>query len=260
MNPPFKAVVLDLWDILLSRTVPTSTKISRHTLKDIFSSDIWYSYECGQLSDDDIRREVAVRYSLDVADVVDILQQTRKITTRDENMIQSLRVLKGQYGNGVLLCAMLNIPSADYEAIRHRIAEWAIFDRIFTSGNTGMRKPDLCFYRHVLSEIRQPPGEVIFVESNPEDVLPARSIGSRVVLHTDATSLHQSLQNLLGDPIKRGNEFLRGNAKRLDSVTNTGVTIRDNFTQLLVLEATKNRYSLALSEQMRRLKLKIIIQ
>lgn len=260
MNPPFKAVVLDLWDILLSRTVPTSSKISRHTLKDIFSSDIWYGYECGQLSDDDICQEVAVRYSLDVADVVDILQQARKIATRDENLIQSLRVLKGQYGNGVLLCAMLNISSADYAAIRHRIAEWAIFDRVFTSVQAGMRKPDLCFYQHVLSEIQQPPEKVIFVESNPEDVLPARSINSRVVLHTHASSLRQSLQNLLGDPIERGKEFLRANAKRLDSVTNTGVTIRDNFTQLLVLEATKNRYSLALSRQMRLLKLKILIQ
>ncbi|GIK05378.1 hypothetical protein Aspvir_009487 [Aspergillus viridinutans] len=179
------------------------------------------------------------------------MQQARKIATRDENLIQSLRVLKGQHGNGVLLCAMLNISSAHYAAVRHQIAEWAIFDRVFTSGETGMRKPDLCFYRHVLSEIRQPAEKVIFVESNPEDVLPARSIGSRVVLHTQASSLHQQLQNLLADPIERGNEFLRVNAKRLDSVTDTGVTIRDNFTQLLVLEATKNRDLIYLEEHPR---------
>ncbi|KAJ5194358.1 hypothetical protein N7491_001695, partial [Penicillium cf. griseofulvum] len=251
MEPPLKVVVLDLWDILLSQPVPVSTTISRHVLKDIFTTDIWHSYECGQLSDDDICKEIAVRYSLDVADVVGILEQTQKITTQNESLIQSLQALKGKDENGVILCAMLNISTAGYAAIRHRIAEWAIFDRVFTSSQTGMRKPDLGFYQHVLSETRQSPGEVIFVESNPEHVLPARSVGSHVILHTDESSLFQSLHNLLGNPVERGNEFLRVNAKQLDSVTNTGVTIRDNFTQLLILEATNNRELIYLEEHSR---------
>ncbi|RDW78943.1 uncharacterized protein DSM5745_05795 [Aspergillus mulundensis] len=251
MSPPPKAIILDLWDILLSRLSPTSARIPRGVLKDVFSSDICYSYECGKLTDVEFCQQVAVRHSLDGADVVDILQQTRKIAIQDESLIQRLRTLKNQYGKDVHWYAMLNIAGPNYAVIRDAIAEWAIFDRVFTSSDIGMRKPDLCFYRHVLHELGQHPGYVVFVESDPDNVLSARSVGGRVVPYEDASGLARSLHNLLGDTVKRGHEFLRANAGRLDSITNTGVTIRDNFTQLLILEVTGDRDLIYLEEHPR---------
>ncbi|KAL4984512.1 hypothetical protein BDW68DRAFT_190431 [Aspergillus falconensis] len=218
MSPLPKAIILDLWDILLSRLSPTSARIPRRVLKDVFSSDICYSYECGKLADVEFCQQVAVRHSLDGTDVVDILQQTRKIAIQDESLIQRLRTLKNQYGKDVHWYAMLNIAGPNYAVIRDAIAEWAIFDRAFTSSDIGMRKPDLCFYRHVPHELGQHPGYVVFVESDPDN---------------------------------RGHEFLRANAGRLDSITNTGVTIRDNFTQLLILEVTGDRDLIYLEEHSR---------
>ncbi|KAJ6564821.1 hypothetical protein B0H19DRAFT_942055, partial [Mycena capillaripes] len=49
------------------------------------------------------------------------------------------------------------------------------------------------------------------------------------------------LRNLLGDPVPRARDYLRHNARRLQSITNTGVAVQENFTQLMILQATGAR-------------------
>jgi hypothetical protein len=264
---PVIAVVIDLSDLFLPGPVLASAKISRHILKEIFSSDIWYVYECGQLTETEACGVLSTRYSLDVADLADILQtrvRTRIISQvqgesarnkeqgqrqghEHELLINNLQPLKFKAKadrKGPLLCGMLNIPQPEYATIQDSISEWALFDHVFVSCQVGMRKPDLCFYRHVLRELGLSDSleRALFVETNPENILPARSVGSHVILHMGTNATLRSLQNILCDPVARGKEFLRVNAKRLHSVTSTGVVIRDNFTQLLVLEATGDRF------------------
>ncbi|KAL4998266.1 hypothetical protein BDV10DRAFT_201409 [Aspergillus recurvatus] len=252
---PVKVVFLDLLGLPLQRPVVASAKLPpRQTLKDVFSSDIWHGYECGRFTEEETCRKISARYSLDVADVDD--------STRDEeheheheHLIDSLQSLKAKAeadGDGIL-CGMLNIPKPEYTAIQGRMAGWVLFNHVFISCQLGMRKPDLCFYRHVLRELGQSdsPEALLFVETDAENVLPARSIGSCVVLHTGINETLRSLQNFLGNPVARGKEFLRVNAKHLHSVTSTGVVIRDNFTQLLVLEATGDRELVYLEEHPR---------
>jgi beta-phosphoglucomutase-like phosphatase (HAD superfamily) len=266
---PVIAVVVDLSDLFLPGPVLACAKISRHILKDIFSSDIWYGYECGQLTEKEACWMLSTRYSLNIADLADFLQTRVRTRVRSQvqgesarnkeqgqgqgqrheyedliNNLQPLKVKAKADGNGPLLCGMLNIPQPEYATMQDSISEWALFDHVFVSCQVGMRKPDLCFYRHVLRELglSDLPERALFVETNPENVLPARSVGSHVILHTDTNATLRSLQNILCDPVARGKEFLRVNAKRLHSVTSTGVVIQDNFTQLLVLEATGNRF------------------
>ncbi|KAL4743164.1 hypothetical protein BDV11DRAFT_166572 [Aspergillus similis] len=269
---PVIAVVVDLSDLLLPGPVLARAEISRHIMKDIFSSDIWHDYECGQFTEKEACWMLSVRHSLGAADLIDFLQA--RVRARDrarvleesarnekqehehEHLINSLQPLKVNAkadGNGPLLCGMLNIPQPEYTSIQRSVSEWALFDHVFVSCQVGMRKPDLCFYRHVLYELglSDSPERALFVETNSEHVLPARSIGSRVILHTDTNTTLRSLQNILCDPVARGKEFLRINAKRLHSITSTGVVIRDNFSQLLVLEATGNRDLVYLEEHAR---------
>ncbi|KAL4815879.1 hypothetical protein BDW67DRAFT_60747 [Aspergillus spinulosporus] len=270
LHDPVIAVVFDLSDLFLPRPVLASANISRHILKDIFSSDIWHGYECGQLTEKEAYWMLSTRYSLDVADLAEILQARVQARARarvqgeivrnedheHEHLINNLQPLKVKAkadGSGPMLCGMLNIPQPEYATLQDSISKWALFDHIFVSCQVGMRKPDLCFYRHVLHELGlfDSPERALFVETNPENVLPARSVGSRVILHTDTNATLRSLQNILCDPVARGKEFLRVNAKRLHSVTSTGVVIRDNFTQLLVLEATGDRELVYLEEHAR---------
>jgi len=61
----------------------------------------------------------------------------------------------------------------------------------------------------------------------------------------------RALRNLVGDPGKRGHEFLNNNAGRLQSVTDNHVTLQENFAQLLILEATGNRDLVTIEEHPR---------
>lgn len=45
----------------------------------------------------------------------------------------------------------------------------------------------------------------------------------------------------VNDRVRRGREYLDENAGRLDSVTNHGHVLKENFAQLLILEATGDR-------------------
>lgn len=47
----------------------------------------------------------------------------------------------------------------------------------------------------------------------------------------------------IAGPAQRGRVYLQQNAGRLDSVTNNGVVLKENFAQLLILEATGDRYA-----------------
>jgi hypothetical protein len=48
----------------------------------------------------------------------------------------------------------------------------------------------------------------------------------------------EAILNAVEDPIPRARSYLQSNAKLLHSVTSTGVAIKENFAQLLMLEAT----------------------
>ncbi|KAF8265536.1 hypothetical protein EI94DRAFT_1804269 [Lactarius quietus] len=119
--------------------------------------------------------------------------------------------------------------------------EWGIFERVFTSADAGMRKPDLCFFDFVLDEIKAEPSSVVFVDDQPENVLAARSLGMNGIVFDDVQRVQQSIRFFTGDPVSRGLSFLEERAGRLESETNSGHTVVENFTQLLIWEATNKR-------------------
>jgi hypothetical protein len=50
-----------------------------------------------------------------------------------------------------------------------------------------------------------------------------------------------SLRNLIGDPVTRGREFLHRNAGMHNSITDNGTALKENLSQLLILEMTNDR-------------------
>ncbi|KAJ7190999.1 hypothetical protein GGX14DRAFT_482099, partial [Mycena pura] len=46
--------------------------------------------------------------------------------------------------------------------------------------------------------------------------------------------------HLVDESVRRGHEFLRRNARKMASVTDTGTAVKDNFAQLLILESTRD--------------------
>jgi FMN phosphatase YigB (HAD superfamily) len=131
---------------------------------------------------------------------------------------------------------MSNISRPDYEVLRTKPTDWDIFVDIFASGIVGERKPNLGFYKHVLTKIGTDPLTAIFVDDKLDNVLSARSLGLRGIVFEDSSKVMRVLRNLLGNPVHRGRDY-----NQLHSLTDNGITLTENFARLLILEATRKR-------------------
>ncbi|KAG1723184.1 HAD-like domain-containing protein [Suillus paluster] len=210
-------------------------------LRNILSSSPWIDYERGKISQAECYARVGGEFSIDPTEVGRAFADARDSLQSNEDLISVIRHLKARSNGMLRVFAMSNISAPDYEDIRNKLADWSLFDDIFTSAGVGERKPTLGFYKAVLSSTGADPSRTIFVDDKTENVLSARSLGMRGIIFDDNRKVIRALYNLLGEPVERGREYLTLNAKKLQSVTDTGILLRDNFAQLLILEATHDR-------------------
>ncbi|KAF7376184.1 Alpha-D-glucose-1-phosphate phosphatase YihX [Mycena sanguinolenta] len=239
----FNTIIFDIGDVLFSWSSHTKTSISSKTLRQILSSPTWFDYERGKLSEVECYAKVGAEFSLPPAEIRQAFIEARESLQSNDDLIDLVRELKEKSNGTLRVFAMSNISLPDYEVLRTKKADWDIFDRIFTSWEAGERKPHLGFYKHVLSETKINPRQAIMVDDKLENILTARSLGLHGIVFPRGGSdkVKRALRNLIGDPVLRGRDYLRRNAQNLQSTTDNGIVLRENFAQLLLLELTDNR-------------------
>ncbi|KAH8119661.1 HAD-like protein [Phellopilus nigrolimitatus] len=235
------AVIFDLGDVLFTWSARTKTSISPKLLKKILRSASWFEYEKGNVSEQEAYDTAGREFDIDPAEVGRAFQDARDSLQRNPALISLIRELKEQHG--IRVFAMSNISAPDFEVLRGKAApeEWDMFERVFTSAAAHERKPNLGFYKHVLEETGVDPLSTVFVDDKLENILPARSLGIKGIVFDSFDTVSRQLRNYCGDPIGRSQAWLKDNAKKMLSVTNTGVTVYENFAPLLICEATGDR-------------------
>ena len=241
LSPRSHILIFDLGDVLFPFSHTTSTSIPPKMLKRILSSTPWREYECGRLSEGECYRLVAEKFSLEEAEFRQAVHGLRSSVHPDDAFIHFIRELQTEAQGGLRIFAMSNISAPDYVVMRGKLADWSFFERVFTSADAGMRKPDLSFYKFVLDEIKAEPSSVTFIDDNIENVLAARSLGIHAIVFDDANRVRQTLRCVVGDPLSRGLAFLEERAGRLESESSLGHNVAENLTQLLIFEATGNK-------------------
>jgi FMN phosphatase YigB (HAD superfamily) len=244
---PYTAIIFDLGDVLFKWSPHNKTSISPRTLRAMLNSPTWFDYECGRLSEADCYATVSSEFNVSPEEVRQAFQDARDSLQANHDLIDLIRELKAQSNGGLRIYAMSNISLPDWEVLRTKPADWSIFDEVFTSGAAGERKPNLGFYRHIITATGLQPRQTIFVDDKLENVLSARSLGFRGIVFDSASVVKRALRNLIGDPVGRGRDFLKHNARKLESVTRAtpdheAVVVQENFAQLLILEATGDRW------------------
>ena len=235
LQVPVRGIIFDLGDVLFTWSPNTNTTISAATIRKVLCSLTWFEYECGRLSQDSCYEQIGHEFSIEASQVAEAFSQARESLRPDEKVVTFLKHLRESASISVY--AMSNVAREDFAALSPKM-DWSLFDRVFTSGAVGMRKPDQSFFDHVLQEINLAPGQVIFVDDKQENVLAADLLRIRGILFDNST-VH-TLHTLLDGPVARGYEYLYRNAKRFDSITDGGVVVKDNFAELLILEATQD--------------------
>ncbi|KAI0064798.1 HAD-like protein [Artomyces pyxidatus] len=239
--PRCSTLVFDIGDVLFSWSPVNTTTISPRTLKSMLRSPAWFEYECGRISEDECYRLIGETFSLDASEVRQSFADARKSLTPDNLFLGFIRQLQEESGGHLRIFAMSNISAPDYEYVREQPADWSIFQRVFTSAAAGMRKPSLGFFRHVLEQIAADPSTVVFVDDRPENIISARSLGINGIVFDNPAKVRQALRYFVGDPTHRGRAFLEARAGQLETETTSGDPVEENFTQLLILEATGDK-------------------
>jgi FMN phosphatase YigB (HAD superfamily) len=231
-------LILDLGDVLFSWSPHTETSIPPRMLKAILASPTWVDYECGLISQQDCYDRISNEFHIPSSEIAEAFDQARDSLQSNDEMLAFVRELKDQSDGQLRVFAMSNISRPDHEYLRTKPADWSLFDKVYTSADAGERKPNLGFYRHVLDDTAADPRSVVFVDDKPENVLSARSFGMRGIVFDDQKRVFQAIRNAVQDPVHRARSYLQANAGLLHSVTSNGITLKENFAQLLILEAT----------------------
>lgn len=231
-------VIFDLGDVLFTWSASTGTSISPQTLHSILRSSTWFEYEKGNLTEDEVYSLAAKEFSLDVSEVSAAFHAARNTLRSDPSMVALLHELKES--SDIRLFAMSNISAPDWEVLRHeaRPEDWALFEHVFTSAAARERKPSLGYFRQVLESTGIDPGRTAFVDDKVENVVSARSLGFKGIIFRSFDEVARELKALVRNAIMDGERYLREHAKKMKSVTSTGVILEENFSQLLILQAT----------------------
>ncbi|KAI5862500.1 Haloacid dehalogenase-like hydrolase-domain-containing protein [Durotheca rogersii] len=237
-----RAVVFDLGDVLFSWSAKTTTTIPARKLREILSTPIWYSYDRGEITRDACYELSAQKFSLSAVEIAEAFSQARESLQPDAAIVSFLQELKKD--PTVKVYAMSNIGKEDFEELTTKI-EWTLFDRVFTSAAAGKRKPELGFYRDVLDHIGLTGSQVLFIDDKGENVHAAQSLGIRAFVFGEST-IHR-LHRIFDSAVGKGWGYLFQNAKHCDSVTDSGVSFKDNFAKLLIADSLQDQTLVDLS-------------
>ncbi|KAJ5835981.1 HAD-superfamily hydrolase subfamily IA variant 3 [Penicillium robsamsonii] len=245
-------LVLDLGGVLFHpkfSQVQLATQASSVSVKRLVSTSTWMDYECGKLSEKECYQQLADEYGFQANDLAIAIGKGRAVAEYDQNLVASLLNFKKVMAGKVVFILASNISSPDYMALRQLWGKdfWSLFDHCFPSATVGTRKPSMRFYRHMLVASGAVPQNTIFVDDRTENVLAASALGLKGIAFTDGENLMQSLLNMTGDPVERGQAFLQANAGQHLSITDRGEVVEENYSQLLILDTTGDSSLVSLS-------------
>ncbi|KAF3014150.1 hypothetical protein E8E14_000141 [Neopestalotiopsis sp. 37M] len=222
------------WDRTVMNSLPSNQ------FSTIMNSTAWHSLERGTTTVDEACKEFAELINTEPMVVKKALDKSQLSLRVNTQLVDTIRDLKCSIPD-LKIYVMSNISREHFEITQGLDLPWSSFDRCFASGIVGMRKPDLCFYDHVIQEIGLPPDQMIMIDDSNENICSARARGMHgILVNKSLKSVSGALRSLLEDPLERGERYLKGNAKNHHSSFegHESVVVKDNFAQHQIWELT----------------------
>ncbi|GLA61737.1 hypothetical protein AtubIFM55763_011079 [Aspergillus tubingensis] len=236
-SKPYRAVFVELKNLVL-KTSPKGIRIPSNDFKSILYCNATAEYHCGRITRDEYHTRLASDFHYSKLEIKETFASLQSTLSVNHDFVASLAQLKAQYGNNLELYATANLSQEDYQAVQALDMDWSPFSKVFVSCEIGAQKPELRFYKAILEQVGLRPHEVILVDDDPDNVLAAMSLGIEGVLCPSMPVIQTIVKLFDYDTIGRAKSFLRNEAGNCYSVTDTGVTVKENFAQLLLLELT----------------------
>ncbi|KAI0704997.1 HAD-like domain-containing protein [Cerioporus squamosus] len=247
--------IFDVSDVLLTWPSDLTCPIDRKVLRSCLVSGTWFRYESGAISKEECLQRLSARFSLEPSVIDDAWKHVTHALRPNTELIALIKEIKAAAPGKVRVFGASNVSALDYEYFRSRTdLDWSIFDAVFTSHELGTRLCSPGFFKRLPEHVQINYEDAVYVGhiQDADDVVNARSFGMHGILLGDLKENRREMLNLVGDPVKRGWEYLRANAgKHASELDKSAVTFTDNFSQLLILEATGDRSLVTLTEPSR---------
>ncbi|KAK3983896.1 HAD-like domain-containing protein [Cladorrhinum sp. PSN332] len=243
MELKYDAIIFDLGDVLFDWDSSAITALPKKAIHQMMCTETWHELERNQLSSDQAYTILASEFGVEpflVREAFSQAQYTLQVNEVALELIQELIAAKGR-DSRIKVYAMSNIAEEHFDFLQKIAFPWSVFDRVFTSFDAGMRKPDLSFFRHVILETGCNPGRTLYLDDKAENICAGRMLGLRgeIVDRGGRASVCKLVRNLLlEDASSRAECFLRSHAGKLDSVLSVegkgDIVLKDNFAQLII--------------------------
>ncbi|KAI1496063.1 HAD-like protein [Biscogniauxia marginata] len=240
MAPNFKALIFDLGGVLLEWDRHSANALSPGQFLTIMNSTTWHDLDRGKLTVKAACENFGKILGVDPSTAEIALEQAQKSLSVNLALVQTIYDLKVSSPD-LEFYVMSNISREHFKIVQALDLPWSMFSKTFISGLEGMRKPDLCFFEHVIREIGYDPSQMIFVDDTVENICAARSLGIYgILVDNKLAKVGGTLRNLLQNPLVRAEDFMKSNAKNHHCVVegHNDILLKDNFAQLIIWELT----------------------
>lgn len=211
-------------------------------LKLILDSPSWHEHERGILSRDECFSRISSDFGVKPKDLAETLERLAATLEFNRTLISFVRDLRRTHQRHVKVYLMTNISDPDWDILRPIVQSWGIFDNTFPSFEFNSRKPDHASYCNVLEKVGIDVRTAIFVDDKPENVMAGQALGMHGIQFESTEDVVAKLSIILGNPLERGEAWMKSQAKDMWSYSNTGVEIKEQFAQLLILHLTGDKY------------------
>ncbi|MEW4488544.1 HAD family phosphatase [Thalassoglobus sp. JC818] len=194
-----KTILFDLGNVLLNfshekmcRQIAALFDVSADEVQEVFlSSGIYAEFDRGQLTEQDVLRQLEQRFGRDVA-LSNLQQAAGDIFEPNLEMHSLLRDLRKRGLRTVLLS---NTCVTHIEWIRQHYETLSLMDDLVLSYEVGASKPDAAIFDAALEKIQCEPSECLYTDDIAGHIEAGRQHGLQVELFTTAekfkTALHK---------------------------------------------------------------------
>lgn len=188
-------VVFDYGEVISQRTaeLPTLAALLDVPESD-FASAYWSlrdAYDRG-CSDDEYWTSVANRLGVEAG--TDLVGKLTDVDVRGwlEPVDESVALVTELHTAGVPIAVLSNAPVSFGQALRRQ--PWLrLVDEVLISGELGYAKPDAAIWAELADRLRAHPGEMVFFDDRPTNVVGAREAGLRGEVWTDPAAARVTL-------------------------------------------------------------------
>ncbi|MEW6008640.1 MAG: HAD-IA family hydrolase [Candidatus Omnitrophota bacterium] len=182
MNCPFKLIILDLGNVLINfnhwiaanKFAKFSPKKLDYIYNLLFDSKLTHRFEEGKLEPQDFFLAVKgdLELKLDYNQFIPIWNEIFFLTSDNVGVYQLVKTLKERF-KVVLLS---NINRLHFEYLKDNFKIFDPFDKIVTSYEVGLRKPDAKIYQYALNLFSFLPSDAFYIDDRSDLIEEARRL------------------------------------------------------------------------------------